>query len=176
MLFLREENRKRNLRSPRSGYSTLQRGTPMKNWIYFLAAALLLSTVGLAAECMRLESEADAAEAHAQAADERAGSCEAKFSYSTVILLPSAPAAAPAATSPGMNFYHGLFRLSVNLPAAAGSGLMNQPGNINTAPAQILLVPAKITPQGAQPGASYYWVKNSTREQSGPYPVPTAVQ
>jgi hypothetical protein len=133
-------------------------------WIYFLAAALLLSITGLALECMRLESEADAAEAHAAAADDRAQVCEAKFSYSTVILTPSASPLAGAQNSPGLNLYHGLFRLSVNLPAqSAGAGPLAQTA---------IVVPAKITPIAAVPGASYYWVKNSTREQSGPYPVP----
>lgn len=142
----------------------------MKNWIYFLAAALLLSTVGLAAECMRLESEADVAEAHAQAADERAGSCEAKFDYSTVIVEPARyTTGAAAASAPGVNFYHGLFRISVNAPAPAAEQAPQQ-----AMPLPTYVIPAKITPQniGMEVGSTYYWVNNKTHEQRGPYSIP----
>ena len=110
---------------------------------------------------------ADAAEAHARAADERAQTCEAKFTYSTVIVEPE-PAA--AADSPGVNLYHGLFRLSLN----------SQPstfGALSYTPVPRFIIPAQVTPRSTAvraiygSGPVYYWIKNGTNDQHGPFPI-----
>lgn len=134
------------------------------NWLALLAGVLVFAVIGLSLQCMRLESAADAAEAHAAAADDRAGTCEAKFSYSTVIVMASPSPLAGAASSPGVNLYHGIFRISLNAPASFAGAPQ---------PAPAFIIPAEVTPQlaGAVGEASYYWVNDKTHDQRGPYKI-----
>ena len=149
----------------------------MKSWRELLITVLMLATAGLAIQCVRLEAEADSAEAHAKAADDRAGACEAKFSYSTVLVMPSASSPLTGAqSSPGVNLYHGILRLSVNTAALGNVGAGLAPPA--SSPVPMFIVPAKITPQSYMPdsGASYYWIDNRTHAQRGPYQIAQAVQ
>lgn len=146
----------------------------MKSWRELLITILMLTTAGTAIQCVRLETEADAAEAHAKAADDRAGACEAKFSYSTVLVMPSASSPlAGAQPSPGVNLYHGLIRLSLNTSAILPAGAASP---APTSPIPMFVIPAKIEPKSfeADSGASYYWIDNRTHAQRGPYQIAQA--
>jgi hypothetical protein len=143
----------------------------MKNNLLYIALAILMAAVGIeGAAIAKLSSEADAAEAHAAAADDRAGSCEAKFSYSTVIVEPQL--SGNQVGNPGVNLYHGMFRLS-----------LNQAGGAPTYTAQPrFVIPAQVTPQSAGTdtavlgdGPVFYWVNNKTHDQRGPYKISAGV-
>ena len=139
----------------------------MKNNLLYIALAILMAAVGIEGFAIaKLSSEADAAEAHAAAADDRAGSCEAKFSYSTVIVEPEPLS---ATSQPGINLYRGMFRLSLNQNPAIAPSYSAQPR---------FIIPAQVTPlsTGAETavmgdGPVFYWVKNATGEQKGPYKI-----
>lgn len=140
----------------------------MKN-LQIIAIIVLTAISGvLGAACLAFKSDADAAEAHATAADERSAGCEAKFQTDTVIVEPF-PFAADQ--NPGVNLYHGMFRLSLNSTAP----LTGAP-SYNAIPR--FVIPAKITPRaaGGDPaiygsGPVYFWVNRQTHEQKGPYPI-----
>ena len=152
----------------------------MKSWRELLITILMLATAGLAIQCVRLEAEADAAEAHAKAADDRAGACEAKFSYSTVLVMPGAGSGLMNQpgniNAPGVNLYHGIIRLSLNTSAILPAGGASPAPTAASAPVPMFIVPAKITPQSYMPdsGASYYWIDNRTHAQRGPYTISQA--
>jgi hypothetical protein len=122
--------------------------------IAFLAGALIAGLVVFG----MMNSQAVIAEAHAQAADERAQTCEAKFQKQTVIYSSSA---APAI---GMNLLGGLVRLS------PGASLTSALGNEQPTPEYV--IPAMVVPRrvnGAS-GEFYTWVDKNGR-QEGPYDI-----
>lgn len=138
--------------------------------IGFAAGALIVFVVCLAT----IKSEAEAAEAHARAAEERAETCEAKFDYSTVIVETRVSAAAlpPAAAAPGINLMGGALRLSLNSPAGL-TGLPPAAARESIAtPAPSFVIPAQVIPRSLTgQGAVYYWINAKTNQQYGPFHI-----
>lgn len=126
--------------------------------ISFLAGAIVAAAVTFAV----MNPASIAAEAHAQAADERAQTCEAKFQKSTVIYL---SATSPAVGAIGVNLLGGLVRLS---PGAAITGAMAA----GEQPQPEYVIPAMVTPRAmvATPGQFYTWV-DKNGHQEGPYAI-----
>ena len=122
--------------------------------IAFLAGALIAGLVVFG----MMNSQAVIAEAHAQAADERAQTCEAKFQKQTVIYSSSA---APAI---GMNLLGGLVRLS------PGASLTSALGNEQPTPEYV--IPAEVTPHAMTAGTNEYfsWVDKSGHVE-GPWKI-----
>ena len=104
-----------------------------------------------------MNSEALEAEAHAHAAEDRAGACEAKFQKSTVIYDTT-----PPPSTVGVNLLGGLVRLS------PGATLTN--GTI-AVPMPRYVIPAEVRPQSMDGGGFYSWVDPKTHVVEGPWKI-----
>ena len=103
-----------------------------------------------------MNSEALEAEAHAHAAEDRAGACEAKFQKQTVIY--SAPPQA------GASVLGGLIRI------APGATIEEVTGGANPVPEYV--IPAEVTPRAMTAGTNEYfsWVDKSGHVE-GPWKI-----